>query len=242
MKPNYSARTLFASVALATALGASLAPAGAAQTDLSPVPLGTASSTSVLPNLMFILDDSGSMARYWMPDNIDGSDTCKSYRLTTGSTTSSNCIVDSGTATIVPQAADGSYTDDVRFVPVPPSTRGMEWPAGPPAYANQFNTIYYNPQITYSPGKDAAGLDLPSFGSPWTTVNVNPYVSTNTVDLTTQYPEPVFCKNASDTPTDTSNCRRNGYQNNGTTLLTSFTYRSGSTPGDGTVGWPESTL
>ena len=108
-------------------------------------------------------------------------------------------------------------------------------------YATEFNTIYYNPQITYSPGKDGAGADLPSFGSPWTAVNVNPYVSTNTFDLTAEYPEPVFCNASNATPTDNSKCRRNGYNNAGTTLLTSFRYSNVSIPGDGTFGWPEAT-
>ena len=173
MKPYYSARSLFATLALATALGAP--PAGAAQTDLSSVPLGTASSTSVLPNLMFILDDSGSMGRHWMPDNVDAGSTCKH----------------TGSLAAAPPAPTAYWiralrhtvspaTDSVRHVP------SQDFPAGPPVYAAEFNTIYYNPQITYSPGKDGAGADLPSFGSPWTAVNVNPYVSTNTFDLTTE--------------------------------------------------------
>ena len=225
MKPYYSARFLFATLALATALGAP--PAGAAQTDLSPVPLGTASSTSVLPNLMFILDDSGSMGRYYMPDNIDGSNTCKLYRLNSGGTNSTNCILDSGSTNTV-----SPTTDSVRHVP------SQDWPAGPPVYAAEFNTMYYNPQITYSPGKDGAGADLPSFGSPWTAVKVNPYVSTNTFDLTAQYPEPVFCTSSNSDPTDNAICRRNGYDTAGTTLLTSFRYSNASTPADGSFGWP----
>src|SRR5512134_2158875 len=139
MKPNFSARSLFATLAMAMALGAT--PAGAATTDLSPVPLGTASSTSVLPNLMFVLDDSGSMGRYWMPDNVDADNTCKSHRThSTSGTNRNNCIVDAGNTNLVPQAADSNYVDDVRHIPQ------QQWPAGPPAYAAEFNTIYYNPQ------------------------------------------------------------------------------------------------
>ncbi len=240
MKPNFSARSLFAALAVATAIGAPSVPARAAQTDLSPVPLGTASSTAVLPNLMFILDDSGSMGRYWMPDNVDADNTCKAHRTNSGgSTNRTNCMVDSNNTNLLPQAADSSFRDDVRNIPM------QEWPAGPPVYAAEFNTIYYNPQITYAPGKDGAGADLPSFGSPWTAVKVNPYVSTNTVDLTTQWPEPVFCDNSNDDPnaaiaTFVSNCRRNGYANDAVTLLTSFRYSCVSQPNNGTYGWPES--
>ena len=241
MKPYYSARSLFATLALATALGAPPGPAGAAQTDLSTVPLGTASSTSVLPNLMFILDDSGSMRRPWMPDNADADNTCKAYRrLSTpasSGTDTSNCIVPDDTDLI------STSEDTARNIP------SDNWLGGPPVFASQFNTMYYNPQITYSPGKDGAGATLPSFGSPWTAVKVNAYVSTNTINLTTQWPEPVFCKNPTDSATDNSNCRRNGYKTDGTTLLNSpappagssapFRYSNASTPGDGTFGWPE---
>lgn len=43
----------------------------AATTDLSSVPLVTSSTSSVLPNLMFVLDDSGSMDWDYMPDWAD---------------------------------------------------------------------------------------------------------------------------------------------------------------------------
>lgn len=48
-----------------------------AATDLADVPLFTSSSSAVKPNIMFILDDSGSMARNYMPDEAnfeDGTD------------------------------------------------------------------------------------------------------------------------------------------------------------------------
>lgn len=44
-------------------------PAHASTTDLSTVPLITSSSTDVKPNILFILDDSGSMADEYMPDD-----------------------------------------------------------------------------------------------------------------------------------------------------------------------------
>jgi type IV pilus assembly protein PilY1 len=42
--------------------------AHAATTDIAPAPMGTSSTAVVKPNLMFILDDSGSMGRDYMPD------------------------------------------------------------------------------------------------------------------------------------------------------------------------------
>ena len=52
-------------------------PSSASQADLAPAPLGTAPSVTVLPNLMFVLDDSGSMGRNFMPDEVDNGNTCK---------------------------------------------------------------------------------------------------------------------------------------------------------------------
>ena len=45
-----------------------IANVDAAVTDLAAVPLASASTTVVLPNLMFVLDDSGSMGWTYMPD------------------------------------------------------------------------------------------------------------------------------------------------------------------------------
>ena len=66
-KPRPLAR---AALLLAGSLG--LANAALAQlTDVASVPLSTASPTVVKPNVMFILDDSGSMARDYMPDDVN---------------------------------------------------------------------------------------------------------------------------------------------------------------------------
>ena len=63
-----------------TTLGAALLAAAGVQgatTDISPAPLASSSSASVLPNLMFVLDDSGSMDFDYLPDFVDDDDTCK---------------------------------------------------------------------------------------------------------------------------------------------------------------------
>jgi type IV pilus assembly protein PilY1 len=62
IKPFRRFRSL---LVLLTALGLN---AQAATTDLSNVPLATSSATAVLPNVLFLLDDSGSMAWTHMPD------------------------------------------------------------------------------------------------------------------------------------------------------------------------------
>ncbi|MFY9328279.1 MAG: PilC/PilY family type IV pilus protein [Georgfuchsia sp.] len=59
----------FIAIGLATAI---LGPAASA-TDLSDVPLASSSADAVKPNIFFILDDSGSMDRDYMPDSVNTS-------------------------------------------------------------------------------------------------------------------------------------------------------------------------
>ena len=67
---------------------------------------------------------------------------------------------------------------------------------------------------------------MTSYGSPWTSVKVNAFVGSSTINLVSGYPEIVYCKNNSDSPTDTTNCRRNGIDTGNP-----FTYNSTSTNG-----------
>jgi len=74
-------------------LGMSLLPAAlqAAQTDISNEPLATGTTSASLPNLMFILDDSGSMGYTHLPDETRDSGTCK-QRTTSSGDTSTACL------------------------------------------------------------------------------------------------------------------------------------------------------
>jgi hypothetical protein len=51
-------------------------PAFAAVTDISNVPLGTTAGSGFLPNLLFILDDSGSMGSDYNPDYVNDNNAC----------------------------------------------------------------------------------------------------------------------------------------------------------------------
>jgi type IV pilus assembly protein PilY1 len=189
---------------LALVLGVT-APGRAAETDLAPAPLGTAPSVTVLPNLMFVLDDSGSMARDFMPDEVDNSDTCKQC-------SSSSCNV-----------ADTSCR------------------AGhPPFYAAPFNTIYYNPQITYTPGVDDLGVSLGN-ADPSAARN-NPYdsSSTSTRNLLNSWTELYFCDESDPTSSerqDPNTCRRNGVD-----TPNPFIYNDGNSGSDMSGGLPTTTF
>jgi type IV pilus assembly protein PilY1 len=69
--PRISApfRFLLLSVALIAAGLAQPLPAVAGPVELATVPMATSTTTTVKPNLMYVLDDSGSMAWDYMPDN-----------------------------------------------------------------------------------------------------------------------------------------------------------------------------
>ncbi|MEY4750354.1 MAG: hypothetical protein RIQ60_2568 [Pseudomonadota bacterium] len=65
-------------LAILSLLGLVGPSAQAALADISAVPLGTAVTTAK-PNVMFILDDSGSMSRAYMPDEMSGTGTYGYY-------------------------------------------------------------------------------------------------------------------------------------------------------------------
>ena len=79
---------------LAYALIASITaqPAFAASTDVASIPLASAAGASVLPNLLFTLDASGSMAWDFLPDYVDPNTSgLTSYPCMTNSSGSTRC-------------------------------------------------------------------------------------------------------------------------------------------------------
>ncbi len=197
-------RTTLAALSAACGLALNVpGPVRAELADLSPVPLANTPTDAVLPNLMYILDDSGSMAWDYMPDNV--------WKLVSGSnTTMNNCKTASGsTASIaVVQCADSSNS---------------KW-GEPPYYSGNFNQIYYNPDITYSAGVNSDGISMGNI-SPTAAPDdafINPLNAktglpvTAPRDLTTTYPEVYYCNITKPTAAqlaDKTVCQRNGIDN-----------------------------
>ena len=117
---------------LAYALIASMSaqPAFAASTDVASIPLASAAGASVLPNLLFTLDSSGSMDWDYLPDFVNDSNTC----MKTGS----------GSAT---SGSSGSACN----VGDPPFDAGGQ---------NGFNGVAYDPNVTYQPGLKSDGTTV----------------------------------------------------------------------------------
>ncbi len=151
--------------------------ASAAATDIATVPVMNITGTgSIKPNVMLMLDDSGSTAWDYTPDQVNDSGKC----------------------------FDGA-TCKIGY---------------PPYFSPEFNYQYYSPDITYAPGVNSTGT---SFGAQttFTAVKTDPYgvqqknqsgSSMTTENLTTNYPDVVYCSVSSPTSTqlhDGVTCKKN---------------------------------
>jgi type IV pilus assembly protein PilY1 len=150
---------------LASALLAAGA-AGAAGTDLATEPLITPGTSSVKPNMYFILDNSGSMDWEYLPDWVDDSTGyCKDSSGKVYGQGGSDCY--------------GSYG----------TQRGLTM-----FHNTDFNNIYYNPAITYLVPKNHDGTNKTSYSGtgsvPWDGYGVQ---SGSSLTLTTSLPDMEWC-------------------------------------------------
>ena len=195
-------KTLRFGLASAIALAAN---ARALPTDLAQQPLAQPAS-NVPPNIMLILDDSGSMIQQYTPDYLG--------RHFGGSNKLCFDSLDDGSSTAIEDDLDNCEAGD------------------PPLMSPDVNTQYYNPEIRYYP---AANYDGSSKGdmnaaatNNWTEVptdgvsvsSLNTFrkdtrdmngsgATVSTSDLVNGYPDRAWCKSSSDLPTDATNCRVN---------------------------------
>lgn len=154
-----------------------------AAVDLATVPLANATTTKVLPNLMYIQDNSGSMAWDYVPDWVVDGNYCKGGA---AGTTFRCCRTASGTN------LSSSSTSSVCLPNVgTPEYRGM-----PPFVASDFNRIYYNPAITYAVPVNADGSNKTvSYGTDYGAVPYDGFgkQTTGTINLKTSYPDVEWC-------------------------------------------------
>jgi type IV pilus assembly protein PilY1 len=199
--------TKFCAAALAAALvfQSSAIPAATITPSLSQNPLP--GLVTVKPNIMFTLDDSGSMSWEHLPDYVgyvgNGIYHCRESKQCGGATASPTT----------------GYTFSV---------------FDPPIRSSDYNPAFYNALADYTPGKKSDGTSLPCEGadttcaSPWTSVYSNGYVgypganSSTLINLATGYPDTIWCWKAkpflgdftaADKATADGNgsvCRRNG--------------------------------
>jgi type IV pilus assembly protein PilY1 len=200
--------------------------ANAALTDISTSPLVTSSNTSVLPNVLFALDDSGSMQWDYLPDWANDA-----YCKTTAGAYTASCCFDTTTM-------GGSGSNSCWINSTGDTAPFGTWRGHPPFLSGEFNGVAYNPSITYSPPITAnGGTQLPQNAgntSNWTSVKNDGFGvnSTTSTNMITSYPDLEWC--TSNAYTD---CLRNdNYILPGTVNAKSYTVPHATTAsGSGTV-------
>ena len=219
---------LVAQLALAT-------PLQAASVVLATAPLVNSTTSTVLPNLMFLMDNSGSMSQEYTPDwvseyNMRNDPWNYNGEWNSPAANEKNCrdsADDEGTIETAINKMDMCVIGDVPFT------------------ASAINSQYYNPEIRYLPGANADGSSKPSQTGP-TLVLLDGYNKHNknqlgtagtTIDLTTTYPDRVWCTTNTPAGGDitgatalSANCRTNTAY-----LYPDGTYKYGRDTGGGTT-------
>jgi len=185
------------SIACGMALALALAPVGpgvyAAATVLSDLPI--AAKVAAKPNLLYTLDDSGSMMLSHIPD----------FTMT-------------GPGVAAPNNLGPGYCRETNGITAAGCNSDFSWGRDVPMFASSFNRLYYNPDINYDPPVDGAGNQA-TYASPdglpgttiykfltsakttgWTSVTPDAYLGGTPVNLTTKVAVAVFCN--TDWPTD----------------------------------------
>jgi type IV pilus assembly protein PilY1 len=202
-------RFLAAALAVAAAGLVSVRHAGAEIADVAQVPLANSPTDAVLPNLMFLLDDSGSMAWNYMPDNIfrdSGGSILKNCKRCTSS--SGSCSGPGGTGSNGHQCGNDESDPDSSSNTAP--TQYGE----APFYAPVFNKIWYNPNVTYAPGLDFEGNSLGNANP--SNASDDAYLGGGNTNVVGGFKEVIYCNTSSPTGanlTDPTKCRKNGIHN-----------------------------
>ncbi len=153
-------------------------PALAGTVAFSSIPLARA-STPAAPNIMFILDDSGSMGSAYMPDSVVGGSNLPgefAYCWDSGDD-------DSGR---VDKEPDSCQSRDV------------------PYRTAEINGMYYNPAVTYSPGVTSAGVSMGA-QTTFTAVKTDPYLSPASTTNLLSYSDTQWCDSFGACVTNTTN-------------------------------------
>src|SRR5262245_55968163 len=175
-------KALAAAVALASGL------AYAAQTDLATVPLQTSVTNTVRPNLLFTLDESGSMQSEYIPDYVNDSGFCRSGN--PGGSPSTNAC-DIGDVPFSANAFNGIYYNPLITYTPPVKWDGTSFPTQNSANTAGWTQVANNPSATDDPFIRYVNNQSPS-----------------TVNIVNQFREAFWCTNNAGT-----SCKQNGIDN-----------------------------
>ncbi|HEY5799722.1 MAG TPA: hypothetical protein VIT92_05850, partial [Burkholderiaceae bacterium] len=202
--PKLPSQIVLASASLLLAFASSLSVAG--DTDLADVPLANATTTTILPNIMFSLDNSGSMQWDYMPDYV---------RYTSQNTFGKYCRGNDGSLRVCEQGDPPYYNSAFNGLYYNPATR-YSWPVnadGTPKADHTGKTSYTASSTWTSIPSDGYGVQANDTTSN-EALSTSPCSSgcstvsaTSTINLLTSYPERYYCTNSSQTAPG-PNCRR----------------------------------
>ena len=151
--------------------------------------------TAVKPNVLFMVDDSPLMAQDYMPNSVENTTLINPA---TGSSQFGSCF---------------STADQNGSISSNPANCMV---ADPPYNAAAVNTLTYDPSISYTPPAKADGTSYPAQVA--TAAQTDPYGQqqadqlynqVSAVNLTSQYPDRVWCTYPTDSPSDSYTCVTN---------------------------------
>lgn len=182
-------------VTLAWTQSATAAPV----TTLATTPLANSTSSAVRPNIMYVLDDSGSMAWDYTPDYIN----------------------DTGTGAMCWDTNSGVPRDSDSATQC--SFGRMPW------MTSDVNYQYYSPDIRYMPPVNANGTSYPASTASNAKLDGYGIASTSTTNLTNSYTHTSWCNSSSRTPTAADptaggNCRENKDTTSSSNLYPNYGY------------------
>ncbi|MEP7155207.1 MAG: PilC/PilY family type IV pilus protein [Betaproteobacteria bacterium] len=153
-----------------------------------PIPALSSGVNPVPTNLTFIIDDSTSMNKEWVGDSL---------RNTTGVGSASLCR-----GYLLPNLGESPELNTLSC-----------FMGDPPINAANINKVFYNPMTKYPPPVDWNGTNTTYGNAMPTAVRTDAYNLASAaapINLTTQYPESVFCDSKTADPTDKDHCKQNG--------------------------------
>lgn len=177
----------------------------AALIDLASSPLVVSNLNSVKPNILFILDDSGSMDWDYAPDYVGENNSSGQNCRATGAGLDAATYSGTFTASCCTNPVDSQTCMDISRGTTFGTQRGH-----PPFMAAPFNGMAYNPATRYLPPANANGTERPSMTSAettgWTLVPYDQFgvQSTTKVNLISGFPDTAWCST-----TDNTDCVRN---------------------------------
>lgn len=180
-------------------LGLSCGPLSAATTALADIPLANASTVTVLPNIYFVLDDSGSMEWDYMPDYVDSS-YCRDNYTEDGDTNASLDACRFGDPPFMASAFNRVYYNPLVNYGAPLNADGSEktsytsWTSVPlDGYGIQFTSTSKYPRSSNVYDYDTV------------TPHDWAYSLGYNLNLTTQFPERKWCSSGSNSTTCSNN-------------------------------------